>query len=293
MENANPENNAPETNAQQEAQQSEAQKPEKEQINEVVIHMWPKTPVLYPVAIFALICCIVSSIWGVSPQLSQLKQYHQPAAQEEVAADSETAAEATTGAQAIDLEETTQSLVNAMVVDRVLGIVFLLLLAFTLFTLTLDIEVRWALVSFTSTIIVLLLIYILDQQFNFLPDLIPRLFELSPMATPQFYLAVFIIWVVLMVISMVVVRFHYVKVESNEVIVVGGILQREQRYSTINMRYMRDIQDVFEYYLPFVNSGRLILSFQGDYDSVVIDNVMNIDKVTEQLDELTGYMQVR
>ncbi len=154
-------------------------------------------------------------------------------------------------------------------------------------------EVRWALVLFSSIVVVLLLLYILNMQFNFIPNILPHIFALSPMATPQFYAGFFVIWVILMIISLGVVQFHYVKIESNEVIVVGGLLERQQRYSTIRMQYVRDIQDVIEYYLPFVNSGRLVLIFPDQRDSVVIDNVLNIDKVTDQLDKLSGVMHVR
>jgi hypothetical protein len=76
-------------------------------------------------------------------------------------------------------------------------------------------------------------------------------------------------------------------------LVVGGLLERQQRFPTMRMRYTRDIQDVFEYYLPFVRSGRLILSFAEQHESIVIDNVLNIDKVTKQLDRISGVMKVK
>ncbi|HXK94495.1 MAG TPA: hypothetical protein PKV38_12515, partial [bacterium] len=34
----------------------------------VVIRMWPKTPVLYPMAILALICSLVGAMAGSSPK---------------------------------------------------------------------------------------------------------------------------------------------------------------------------------------------------------------------------------
>ena len=95
-----------------------------------------------------------------------------------------------------------------------------------------------------------------------------------------------------MILTLGVVRFHYVKIESNEVIVVGGLLERQQRYPTLRMHYSKDVSDVLEYYLPFVRSGRLILKFHDSQDLVVIDNVRNIDTVIKQLDKITGVMKV-
>jgi len=283
------------TPQEQPSDQTQPQTPDpsskKEEIlDKVVIYMWPKTPVLYPMALFALICCLVGTSAGMSPHLYQLKQHYIESAQTETVSEANEESENT---GSLNVAETSQSMINAMMVDRILGGIFLLLFAFTLFTLCLDLEVRWALVLFCVAIILIMGLYILDLSYHFLPNLVPQLFELSPMATPQFYGAVFLIWVVLMIVSLGVVRFHYVKVESNEVIVIGGLLEREQRFSTFRMHYVKDIQDVFEYYLPFVNSGRLILTFPEQRESVVIDNVMQIEKVTDQLDKISGVMQVR
>ena len=87
-------------------------------------------------------------------------------------------------------------------------------------------------------------------------------------------------------------RVHYVKIEPNEVIVVGGVLERQQRYSTMRMRYTKEVQDVLEYYLPLVKSGRLILSFPEQNEAVIIDNVLNIKRVTSELDGLISSLQI-
>jgi hypothetical protein len=72
------------------------------------------------------------------------------------------------------------------------------------------------------------------------------------------------------------------------VVVVGGMLERQQRYDTMRMRYTKEIHDVMEYYLPFVRSGRLIFSFPEQSEAVIIDNVINIRKVAKRLDEVVG-----
>ncbi|MBN2328311.1 MAG: hypothetical protein JXR73_14285 [Candidatus Omnitrophica bacterium] len=269
----------------------------------IMIRMWPKTPVLYPMAILALLFGIIGLFAGSTPHISKLnKIYHptvqvQPAPEEGVDASQEEAASTEEPSAAIVDEavvvKQAENLASGLFLDRLMGTIFLLVFAFSLFTLSVDLEVRWALVTFASIIIVILLIILLNQQYEFLPGVLSTIASLSPMANPQFYFAIFIIWVVLMILSLGVVRFHYVRIESNEVVVVGGLLERQQRFPTMRMRYTRDIQDVFEYYMPFVRSGRLILTFAEQNESVVIDNVLNIDKVTKQLDQISGVMRIK
>lgn len=261
----------------------------------ILIRMWPKTPVLYPMAILALLFGLIGLFAGSSPHIRALNKMYHPTAQVQTTQSEQTASTPAASSTMIDqaqLVEQADKLAKGLFLDRLMGLIFLFVFAFSLFTLSVDLEVRWALVTFASAMIVLLLLILVNQQYEFLPGVLSTIASLSPMASPQFYFAIFTIWAILMGISFAVVRFHYVRIESNEVIVVGGLLERQQRFPTMRMRYTRDIQDVFEYYLPLVNSGRLILSFGEGNESVVIDNVINIDKITKQLDIISSVLHV-
>jgi hypothetical protein len=83
-----------------------------------------------------------------------------------------------------------------------------------------------------------------------------------------------------------------VKIESNEVVMVGGVLDKRKRYSSMRMQYTKEVCDVFEYYLPFVRSGRLILRFPQEAEPVILDHVMQIDDVVRRLDHITASLQV-
>lgn len=270
----------------------ESEPPKEPEIPEtILIRMWPKTPVLYPMALLALLFGLIGLFAGSSPHIHKLNKMYHPTVQVQVAPTEQTESNSATVNQA-DIVDQADRLTKGLFLDRMMGLIFLFVLAFSLFTLSVDLEVRWALVTFASSMIVLLLLILINQQYEFLPGVLSTIASLSPMASPQFYFAIFAIWAILMAISFAVVRFHYVRIESNEVIVVGGLLERQQRFPTMRMRYTRDIQDVFEYYLPFVRSGRLILSFAEQNESVVIDNVLNIDKITEQLDLISSVLHV-
>lgn len=289
--------------------QTPQEKVEEAKEKKIVIRMWPKTPVVYPLALLALIFCIIGSLFGSAPHLRDLARAEKARMQAESSqAQSEQSTpegENPNGAanptvsdvtpqvtQTINYEETAKKLIAGRWIDQVMGVIFLIVFAFCLFTLCVDIEIRWALFAFTSTIVVLLVIYILNERYDFMPNFMKQLTALTPTASPQFYLAIFVIWLVLMAISFAIVRFHYVEIESNEVIVVGGLLERQQRFPTTRMQYVKDIQDVFEYYLPFIRSGRLVLIFPDQHETIVVDNVLNIDKVIEELNEMSGVLQV-
>ncbi len=278
----------------------------------LVIRMWPKTPVLYPMAIVALVCCLVAHFAG-SSQLSDYPFGSEPA-KAETSSESgnppanEGETDATTpapeGAQILHADpilpaQAGGDTANAASadeakeldkkrVDRTLAVIFLFVLLFSLFSICVDLDVRWAIIYFSGIVIFALIVWILQITTNFLPQVFDVLDKITPMANSQFYLGVFLVWVVLMIMSFIVTRFHYVKIEANEVVVVGGMLERQQRYDTMRMRYTKEIHDVMEYYLPFVRSGRLIFSFPEQSEAVIIDNVINIKKVARRLDGVVG-----
>jgi len=277
--------------------------------------MWPKTPVLYPMALVALICCLVAHFAGSSDLSDYPFGTEEPVAEEAAvpgsadapaedgpAADGADAPQASTGQPAILVAQNnpapaepdapaaddTEKELEKKRVDRTLAVIFLLTLFFSLFAICVDLDVRWAIIYASAIVILGLLLWILDITVGFFPMITPILDHITPMANAQFFLGVFLVWFVLMCVSFFITRFHYVKVEAKEVMVVGGMLERQQRYDTMRMRYTKEIHDVMEYYLPFVRSGRLIFSFPEQNEAVIIDNVINIKKVTKQLDEIVG-----
>lgn len=249
--------------------------------------MWPKTPVLWPLAFVALVCAVVGYGLGASKYTTELRK---------VTGVTETLQAAPEGPPADVTKEQIQAasanLYRGLSIDRVFGFIFLVTFGFTMFALCIDTEIRWALTGFMTVGLLGTVAILINQQTLFFPAFLQSILTLTPSASPQFYLGVVFIWLVLMGISLVTIRFHYVKIESNEVFVVGGLLEGQRRFPTLQMKYEKDVSDVIEYYLPFVHSGRLILQFPSLEDRIVLDNVLNIDKVIIQLNELSSNLRV-
>lgn len=175
---------------------------------------------------------------------------------------------------------------------QALGLIFLATLTLCLFTLTFDIGLTWALLWIAGVVIIGLILFIINIFHPFLPEFFSWLNHLKPLANYQFYLCIFAIWVLLMIVGFVYVSFHYVRFESNEIIVVAGIMDKRRRYSTTGFTYTKEVTDVFEHYLPFVRSGRLVLRFPNEEEPLVLDNVMGIDTVIQRLEILTSVLAV-
>lgn len=179
-------------------------------------------------------------------------------------------------------------------VNTIVALLFLFMLAFSLFVVCIDFEVRWSLLMLVGFLLIVMGLLMADiLGYITLPSAISILDNFTLYATPLFYYCVFATWVVLMIVSSIIARLHYVKIESNEVVAVGGILESQKRMSTFRMHYTKEIQDVFEYYLPFVRSGRLIFTFPNEEQPLIMDNVININRVLKQLDKTSSAFQVK
>ena len=283
-------------------------KEDKEKKKQVIIRMWPKTPILYPMGVMALICGIITAIWGGYPPTADdaafnsagNAQYAHAQADSDGAEPTEPEAQPETPEEAPEGEtgnvdepkEEERPGKGVSRLDRILGLLFLGTMFISLFTICVNLDIRWGLIFISSVVIFVLVGVIANLYVDFITNFFGFLNYFYPAGNAQFYFGIFAVWGILMVISWVVSRFHYVKIEPNEVVVVGGMLERQQRYSTMRMRYTKEVQDVLEYYLPLVKSGRLILSFPEQNEAVIIDNVINIQEVTRDLDGLISSLQI-
>jgi hypothetical protein len=249
--------------------------------------MWPQVPILYPMALAALLCGIFSLMFGFDKTLKQISKPQ--AAITSTAAGGQTT---TVAAEDVQVSVKPSEVAKELQAEQVIALIFLAAFTYTLIVICTDIVLTWALLGLLSAVVMALIMFIVNIYHPFLSGLFGFIERFTPVANAQFYFAIFVIWGLLMIGGIIYSRFHYVKIESNEVVLVGGILDKRKRYSSMRMQYTKEICDVFEYYLPFVRSGRLILRFPQEAEPVIIDHVMYIDKVITKLDHITTILQV-
>ncbi|MDB6136282.1 MAG: hypothetical protein JWM59_4525 [Verrucomicrobiales bacterium] len=252
--------------------------------NVLVIRIWPNIPILYPMAIAALVCGILSFMFGID---SELKRISGPPT---VMASSAGSTQTVTGVIVLpdEIKKNKEKLRN----EQVIALVFLAVFTYSLVVVCTDIVLTWALLGVALVTIAGMGLFIANIYWHILEGLFHFISGFAPYANSHFYFCIFGIWLVLMIAAVIYARFHYVKIESNEVIVVGGVLDKRRRYSTMRMQYTKDVIDVFEYYLPFVRSGRLVLRFPNESEPIVIDHVMHVDRVVKKLDHVAASLQI-
>ena len=96
--------------------------------------------------------------------------------------------------------------------------------------------------------------------------------NLDLVASWQFYLAIFIMYVVLLIGMYGVTRFDYWELSPNEIIHHHGVLGDVERFSTAGLKLNKEIHDIFEYLLA--GAGRIILVIPGQLRPVILDNVL-------------------
>lgn len=86
-------------------------------------------------------------------------------------------------------------------------------------------------------------------------------------------------------------RFDYWVVTSNELLHYHGFMGDSERFPAPNLRFNKEIEDVFEFLL--LQSGRLILHPASEIKTIVLDNVPGINKIERNLQNLLSHIVVR
>ncbi len=95
------------------------------------------------------------------------------------------------------------------------------------------------------------------------------------------------------IMALVVVnsRFNYFEINHTELLHHHGYLGDITRIPTAGLVVQKEIYDLLEYLL--LRSGRLILYAQGKREAIVIDNVLNVNKVEDCIKDLLSVVAVR
>ena len=107
----------------------------------------------------------------------------------------------------------------------------------------------------------------------------------------QFYgwISGFLAFVMLLVL--VNTRFNYYELNHREIMHHHGYLGDITRMPTQGLRFNKDIYDLLEYLL--LRSGRLILYPSTSREAIVLDNVINVNKVEDRIKDLLSVVAVR
>jgi len=166
------------------------------------------------------------------------------------------------------------------------GNIWLIVLFSNLFIMAFDFSSAKFFLLIMAIVVVLLLV-----MFLVLPNVsIPIIggdFNLE--LTADFYLVITLVLVFILGLVVVSARFDYWKIERNEIYHKTGLFASAERMPTKSLRILKEIPDVFEFFV--LRAGSITL-MPGQHDVIHLNTVLNINKKQEQIDDLLSYVSV-
>jgi hypothetical protein len=177
--------------------------------------------------------------------------------------------------------------------QNLLAVLFLGTLTFNLVILGLDFP------RFTVVAIILLVLFLvffllwIGAYFDY--DLMKPLRQIAgsiyAFANHEFYFMIAGILATIFAIIFLTRWLDYWEVQPNEILHHHGPLSDLERFPTMNLKFDKEIPDVFEFLL--LGAGRLVLHMADERKSIVLDNVLFINSKEDALKRLMSRMEVR
>ena len=177
------------------------------EINEVVIRSYPKTILLYPMALVSLIATVILFFNLLFYSIVNPMLYQQ--------------------------------------ILSTVAFVWMLIFFFNLLLVTFDFGKTVVIGLIFLLIIIILGIAVIFLLYGFIPWINPAILNLQINLNAT--LAFFLIFLVAIFIAWLRAQFYYFKVTPNEIIYKKGILGDVERYGTSNVMFHKEIVDIFEY----------------------------------------------
>jgi hypothetical protein len=248
------------------------------------IFMWPKVIYLYPTAIVALLCSIGMGLIH--------DRTHDPTKPIKMAVAADRLAP---GHES--LPDTPAS--NMTRVDRfstpqnLMAMVFLGMFAFNLIVMALDFP-RFSMLAVILAVLFCLFFILWLGSFMQLDLLRPIHWifsDIYAVANKGFYLMVFLTLAFVFLVIYITRWLDYWEIMPNEILHHHGPLSDLERYSTMNLKFDKEIPDVLEYML--LGAGRLVMHVPGVTKAIVMDNVILINGKEKALKNVMSRLEVR
>jgi hypothetical protein len=133
-------------------------------------------------------------------------------------------------------------------------------------------------------IVVILLVFLVPGMFTTVPE-----GTFNPSLTTEFYFIVTVLMAFILGLVVLGSRFDYWKIERNEIYHKKGIFSSAERLPTKSLRILKEIPDVFEFFI--LRAGSITL-MPGHGDVIPLNTVLNINKKQKQIDYLLSHVSI-
>jgi hypothetical protein len=253
----------------------------------VIIFTYPKIIFIFPTLIMSLICWIGTMTIRDVPEYNyqrKMAKEHKPLAVEK-APDGKTVT-ATTG-------ETTHPQVASAFKrkENILGMMFLTVFFLNLMILAIDFP-RFAIFALILGGTTAIFFFLWLGFFVNIFEPIVRLLEgVYVVANAEFYLLFSLVLLVIYGVVWATRWLDYWEILPNEILHHHGPLSDLERYPTLNLKFDKEIPDVFEHFM--FGAGRLVLHVSDERKAIVMENVLWVSKKEEGLKKLMSRLEVR
>jgi hypothetical protein len=128
-------------------------------------------------------------------------------------------------------------------------------------------------------------------EFGFLRTVGHFLGDMPVLMNATFYWVMTVVFSAIYLIVFITTRFNYWEFQPNEILHHHGFLGDVQRFPTRGLRMQKEITDVLEHIL--LRAGTLVLVPPGVERPIVLENVINLNKVEDKIQRLLGTLKVR
>ena len=177
------------------------------------------------------------------------------------------------------------------------GRIFCWVFVFNLLALSFDFSRGEFLAVLLFFMVTILSIFMLDQNYDvgIIHGIESGLSTVQLRAHPHHYF--FLSAVLLLSLLGVWIQgfFDYWEISHNEILHHKGMLGDLKRYPAPNLQLHKEIPDLFEHclFLPFGGAGRIVITPHGSERSVVLDNVIGVNRIESKIQKMLSSLQVK
>ncbi len=165
-----------------------------------------------------------------------------------------------------------------------LGNIWLIVFFVNLFIVAFDFSsTKFFVLILVIIIVVILLVFLVPGWADFSGP------EFNPGLTDKFYLVITLMMAFILGLVVLGSRFDYWKIERNEIYHKTGIFSSAERMPTKSLRILKEIPDVFEFFI--LRAGSITL-MPGHGDVIPLNTVLNINKKQKQIDYLLSHVSI-
>lgn len=175
--------------------------------------------------------------------------------------------------------------------ENVLGLIFLGVLFFNLLILAIDFP-RFTIFAgiLLATTILFFLLWL--GMFVRILEPLERLFQrVYVIGNAQFYFLFSLILLAIYTVIFISRWLDYWEILPNEILHHHGPLSDLERYPTLNLKFDKEIPDVFEHLM--FGAGRLVLHVADERKAIVLDTVLHVTRKEDALKKLMSRLEVR